>query len=239
MHPTCRHRFCATTRLHRRLRLHTSGAGLTQPPKNWQPWSAVLVPSRPRAAPASLAGACRRRTVAVVSCPAQGWERAPLPSTRRATVDAIEMRRLSLLLVTATRASLIPQNPDEGLVIVVARDESDCVACDTQWWAPPACPLLFKVSDRVDRWKTVQHTNHTAPCFPKQKNDALDTWPVCNKCYEERCCAESVEDCCVFDRQFVLNAAVLVFLVLASCCWGCWRGEQEARRKSPAVAAAP
>jgi len=197
----------------------------------------VPVPSRPRAAPSRGRASTAYGGSSELPGARLGARAAAPPGVR--PVDAIEMRRLPLLLVTATRASLIPQNPDEGLVIVVARDESDCVACDTQWWAPPACPLLFKVSDRVDRWKTAQHTNHTAPCFPKQKNDALDSWPVCNKCYEERCCAESAEDCCVFDRQFVLNAAVLVFLVLVSCCWGCWRGEQEARQKSPAVAAAP
>ena len=32
-------------------------------------------------------------------------------------------------------------------------------------------------------------------------------------------------------------ALILVFLVLVSCCWGCWKGEKEAARKARLLAA--
>ena len=81
----------------------------------------------------------------------------------------------------------------------------------------------------------MQDANNTVGCHPKQKRSKDDTWPVCNMCYEERCCALDAEKCCVFDRRLVLNVSFLVFLVLVSCCWGCWKGEKEAAREGAVV----
>ena len=149
------------------------------------------------------------------------------------------MRRL-LILAWAAQASLIPKDPAEGVTVIVARDESDCPICvkPHRWWALPECPLLYKPNENtVGRWKIVQDANNTVGCHPKQKRAKDDTWPVCNMCYEERCCALDAEKCCVFDRRLVLNVSFLVFLVLVSCCWGCWKGEKEAARKARLLAA--
>ena len=35
----------------------------------------------------------------------------------------------------------------------------------------------------------------------------------------------------------VMSFSFLVFLVLVSCCWGCWKGEKEAARKARLLAA--
>ena len=149
------------------------------------------------------------------------------------------MRRL-LVLAWAAQASLIPKDPAEGVTVIVARDQSDCPICikPHRWWAEPECPLLYTPNENnVGRWKVVQDLNNTVGCHPKQIRAKDDTWPVCNMCYEERCCALDEEKCCVFDRRLVLNISFLVFLVLVSCCWGCWKGEKEAARKARLLAA--
>ena len=151
------------------------------------------------------------------------------------------MRNAWLLVAwTTTQASLIPKDPDEGVTVVVARDQSDCLICAAphRWWTFTECPLLWTPNENtVGRWKIVQDVNNTVGCHPKQKRSKDDTWPVCNMCYEERCCALDAEKCCVFDRRLVLNISFLVFLVLVSCCWGCWKGEKEAARKARLLAA--
>ena len=102
----------------------------------------------------------------------------------------------------------------------------------------PECPLLWTPNENnVGRWKIVQDANNTVGCHPKQIRAKDDAWPVCNMCYEDRCCALDEEKCCVFDRRLVLNISFLVFLVLVSCCWGCWKGEKEAARKARLLAA--
>ena len=149
------------------------------------------------------------------------------------------MQRL-LIIAWAAQASLIPKDPDEGVTVIVARDQSDCPICikPDRWWTFTECPLLYMPNENtVGRWKIVQDANNTVGCHPKQKRAKDDTWPVCNMCYEERCCALDAEKCCVFDRRLVLNVSFLVFLVLVSCCWGCWKGEKEAARKARLLAA--
>ena len=172
------------------------------------------------AAPASLAGASTARRCASSTRPHR-------------------MRRL-LTLAWAAQASLIPKDPAEGVTVIVARDQSDCPICikPHRWWALPECPLLWRPNENnVGRWKIVQDANNTVGCHPKQIRAKDDAWPVCNMCYEERCCALDEEKCCVFDRRLVLNISFLVFLVLVSCCWGCWKGEKEAARKARLLAA--
>ena len=149
------------------------------------------------------------------------------------------MRHLLLITLTA-QASLIPKDPAEGVTVIVARDQSDCPICSKphRWWTSPECPLLWTPNENnVGRWKIVQDANNTVGCHPKQIRAKDDAWPVCNMCYEERCCALDEEKCCVFDRRLVLNISFLVFLVLVSCCWGCWKGEKEAARKARLLAA--
>ena len=96
---------------------------------------------------------------------------------------------------------IAPMGPNdclEGVTVVVARDESDCLICakPNHWWTFTECPLLYTPNENtVGRWKIVQDANNTVGCHPKQKRAKDDTWPVCNMCYEERCCALDAEKC--------------------------------------------
>ena len=147
------------------------------------------------------------------------------------------MRRL-LIIAWAAQASLIPKDPDEGVTVVVARDESDCLICakPNHWWTFTECPLLWTPNENtVGRWKIVQDANNTVGCHPKQKRAKDDTWPVCNMCYEERCCALDAEKCCVFDRRLVLNVSFLVFLVLGELLLGLLEGREGGRAEGAVV----
>ena len=194
----------------------------------WAAQRRATLPHRP-------SRARRRRTVTGIR-PRTPPTRAPHAG---ATGTQPPMRHL-LLITWAAQASLIPKDPAEGVTVIVARDQSDCPICikPHRWWTAPECPLLWTPNENnVGRWKVVQDLNNTVGCHPKQIRAKDDTWPVCNMCYEDRCCALDEEKCCVFDRRLVLNISFLVFLVLMSCCWGCWKGEKEAARKARLLAA--